>query len=100
MHPLQPLNAEPLSGVAVSVTVVPSAYRSTQSPPQLTPAGSLLIVPLPVPRFLTVSLKSLDLSKRAPTVRPESSLTVRRAASQDSRPSRDRATAAADACAA
>src|SRR5262245_6752243 len=57
--PDQPLNFEPLSGVAVKVTAVPGAYPSLQSRPQLMPLGALVIVPVPLPAFVTVRLKLL-----------------------------------------
>lgn len=52
--PLQPVNVEPLAGVAVNVTVVPLAYDAKQVLPQLIPAGLLVTVPLPVPFNVTV----------------------------------------------
>ena len=54
--PLQPLNVEPLAGVAVSVTVAPAVTDSVQSDPQLTPAGLLVTVPAPVPDLVTVRM--------------------------------------------
>jgi len=50
---LQPVNVEPLLGVALSVTVLPKASVSAQSLPQFMPAG--LLVTLPLPLMLTVS---------------------------------------------
>ena len=47
--PLQPTKLEPLAGVAVSVTIVPSTKSVTQVVPQLIPAGALLTVPVPEP---------------------------------------------------
>src|SRR5437868_2055194 len=47
--PLQPLNVDPLSGAAVSVTTVPAVKLAEHVDPQLTPAGLLLTLPLPVP---------------------------------------------------
>ena len=54
--PLQPVNAEPAAGVAVSVTTVPSLNDAAQVAPQLIPAGELVTVPEPVPVFVTVSV--------------------------------------------
>jgi len=54
--PLQPANVDPVDGVAVSVTVVPVAYGSLQSAPQLMPAGDDVTVPSPVPAFVTDSV--------------------------------------------
>jgi hypothetical protein len=54
--PLQPLNVEPLAAVGVSVTLVPLAYGSPQSAPQLMPAGEELTVPAPVPALPTVNV--------------------------------------------
>src|SRR5438477_5074132 len=45
--PLQPANAEPPDGVAVSVTSVPDAKPAEPVAPQLMPAGPLVTVPLP-----------------------------------------------------
>jgi hypothetical protein len=53
--PLQPLNVEPLAGVAVSVTVAPAVTDSVQSDPQLMPAGLLVTVPASVPDLVTVT---------------------------------------------
>ena len=52
--PDHPVKVEPGSGVGVNVTLVPGLYVSLQSEPQLTPAGLLVTVPLPVPDFVTV----------------------------------------------
>ena len=53
--PFQPVNVEPLSGVAVSVTTVPEQNGYEQVLPQSMPAISLFTVPLPVPSLWTVS---------------------------------------------
>ncbi len=53
--PLQPVNVEPGSGVAVSVTSVPGANRAVQTLPQPIPVGVLATVPAPLPAFATVS---------------------------------------------
>jgi len=52
--PLQPANVEPVEGVAVSVTELPSAKGAEHVAPQLMPAGLLVTVPVPVPAFETV----------------------------------------------
>src|ERR687888_339247 len=54
--PLQPVKVEPASGVAVSVTVVPSAKEAEQVAPQSMPAGELVTEPEPVPALVTVSV--------------------------------------------
>ena len=46
--PLQPLNFQPLAGVAVRVTCVPGAKFAPQLDGQLMPDGELVTVPLPV----------------------------------------------------
>lgn len=57
MHaPLQPVNAEPAAGVAAKLIAVPAANAEEQVEPQLTPAGALVIVPVPVPDLLTASV--------------------------------------------
>src|SRR5258705_418729 len=55
-QPLQETNSEPPEAAAVSVTLVPSVYSSSQSPPQPMPAGELVTVPVPVPPLLTLRL--------------------------------------------
>jgi len=67
LHPLQPASVDPPAAVAVRVTLVPLAYGSEQSVPQLIPDGLELTVPLPVPVLLTVRTK-LDESNVAVTV--------------------------------
>src|SRR5436309_2609295 len=52
--PLQPLNTDPLAGVAVSVTDVPLANDALQVAPQLIPTGLLVTVPPPLPVLVTV----------------------------------------------
>lgn len=47
--PLQPANADPLAGTAVSVTGVPLAKSAVQVCVQLIPDGLLVTVPVPVP---------------------------------------------------
>jgi hypothetical protein len=51
--PLQPVKAEPASGVAVRVTAVPEAYDAEQVGPQSIPAEELVTVPVPVPDLTT-----------------------------------------------
>jgi hypothetical protein len=46
--PLQPLNFQPLAGVAVRVTCVPGAKFALQLDGQLMPVGELVTAPLPV----------------------------------------------------
>jgi hypothetical protein len=53
--PDQPANVAPVLGVAVSVTGVPLAKLAAQAVPQLMPDGLLVMVPVPVPAFCTVS---------------------------------------------
>jgi hypothetical protein len=48
------VNVEPLSGAAVSVTVVPAGKLAEHVAPQLTPGGRLLTVPEPRPVLITV----------------------------------------------
>jgi hypothetical protein len=55
--PLQPANIEPVPGAAVNVTMVPLAKLAEQAVGQLTPAGLLVTMPLPVPASVTVKLK-------------------------------------------
>jgi hypothetical protein len=57
LQPVQPPKVDPLAAAAVSVTVVPLAYGSEQSAPQLIPAGVDVTVPLPAPGLLTDSVK-------------------------------------------
>jgi hypothetical protein len=53
--PVQPVNVEPVAGVAVRVTGVPLATGSEQSVPQ--PIPGPVTVPVPVPPFTTVSVE-------------------------------------------
>src|SRR5262245_57374170 len=55
--PLQPVKVERAAGVAVSVTAVPLANEAEHVAPHVTPAGALVMVPLPAPLLLTVSAK-------------------------------------------
>src|SRR3989454_9468469 len=56
--PLQPANAEPPSGIAVSVTTVPPTKLAEQIAPQVTAAGVLFTVPAPAPAVETVRAKT------------------------------------------
>src|SRR5258705_9783005 len=51
--PVQPVNVEPEAAVAVSVTLAPWLKFAVQVAPQLTPAGVLATVPVPVPLRVT-----------------------------------------------
>ena len=51
--PLQPVNTKPVAATAVNVTVVSSGKSAEQLAPQLTPAGLLVTVPLPL--FVTLT---------------------------------------------
>jgi hypothetical protein len=55
--PDQPVKSDPVSGVAVRVTAVPSRNDAVQLAPQLIPAGLLVTVPAPVPVLLTSRAK-------------------------------------------
>jgi hypothetical protein len=55
--PDQPVNVEPASGVAVSVRLVPVTYVALHVAPQLMPGSELVIEPVPVPAFETVSVR-------------------------------------------
>jgi hypothetical protein len=54
---LQPVNVDPVAGVAVNVTWVPLAKLAEQVGMQLMPAGVLVTVPVPLPASVTVSAK-------------------------------------------
>jgi hypothetical protein len=54
--PLQPEKMDPVTGVAVKITVVPELKPYEHVEPQLIPAGLLVTIPLPVPDLLTVSM--------------------------------------------
>ena len=55
--PDQPVNVEPVAGVAVKVTVAPLVTVAAHVEPQLIPAGDDVILPLPltVPETLTIN---------------------------------------------
>ena len=71
--PLQPVKTEVAFGVAVSVTVEPLA-NSVQVAPQLTPTGSVVTAPPPVPA--NVRLRFRDFSKSPVTDLAESIVTT------------------------
>ena len=50
--PDQPVKVEPVPGVAVNVTLVPDAKEAEHDAVQLTPAGELVTVPVPVPALV------------------------------------------------
>lgn len=52
--PDQPVNVEPVAGVAVKVIAVPAAKLALHVDPQLMPAGALVTVPDPVPAATTL----------------------------------------------
>ena len=60
--PLQPVNVEPVAGVAVKVTDVPLANEAAHVAPQEIPVGALLTVPLPVPDLVMVNEKDVGNS--------------------------------------
>jgi hypothetical protein len=55
--PVQPSNFEPGAAVAVSVTSVPAENVAEHVVPQLSVAGELVTVPVPLPALLTETLK-------------------------------------------
>jgi hypothetical protein len=75
VKPVKPLNVDPAAGVAVSVTVVPSAKSKEHVVPQLIPAGELVTVPWPAPAFVTLSA-AVATAKVAVTDRAWSTVTV------------------------
>jgi hypothetical protein len=54
--PDQPVNVDPLSGMAVNITTVPLRKLAEQFVPQLIPLGEETTVPVPEPVFATVSV--------------------------------------------
>ena len=62
--PDQPLNLEPVAGVAIKVTLVPKVKLCEQVEPQLIPAGLDATVPFPAPALPTpsVSVRSAKLA--------------------------------------
>src|SRR6185503_8569787 len=63
--PLQPENVDPVAGVAVKVMAVPLVNPVEQVAPQEMPAGALVTVPLPVPDFVTLSVRTTARSRRS-----------------------------------
>lgn len=59
--PLQPPNVDPITGVALSVTLVPLVKLNVQTVPQLMPLGALVTVPEPSPFLMTVSVLTLGV---------------------------------------
>jgi hypothetical protein len=57
--PLHPTKMESAAGVAVNVSEVPALNDVEQVAPQLIPAGEEVTVPVPVPLFETIKVKSL-----------------------------------------
>src|SRR5207249_5454143 len=51
--PVQPVKAEPATGVAVSVTTIPIGKPKEHRPGQVIPAGVLVTVPVPAPAIVT-----------------------------------------------
>jgi hypothetical protein len=60
--PLQPANVEPESGVAVKFTTEPLSKLAEHVVPQEIPDGELATVPVPVPLFVTVSVKEVGVA--------------------------------------
>lgn len=56
--PLHPVNDEPDAGAAAKLTVVPALNVEEQEAPQLIPAGTLVIEPLPVPAVFVVNVNT------------------------------------------
>ena len=57
--PDQPAKTWFAPGAAVRVTLVPEAYDSVQSAPQLMPAGELVIVPVPEMEIVRANIIAL-----------------------------------------
>jgi hypothetical protein len=64
---VQPVNVEPVAGVAVKTIWVPLAKFAEHAVGQLIPAGVLVTVPVPVPVRVTVSAKVVDVLNVAVT---------------------------------
>jgi hypothetical protein len=60
--PLQPVNVEPVAGVAVSVTEVPDANGAEHVSGQAIPAGSLETVPTPDPLGATSNVCGISVN--------------------------------------
>ena len=75
--PDQPMNVEPVAGLAVSVTVVLAGKVAVQVLPQLMPLGVLVTEPVPEPSLVTVMVLLTALASNcALTLRAWSMLTV------------------------
>lgn len=68
--PLQPVNSEPVSGLAESATLLPTGKAAEQLLPQSIPAGSDVTLPAPEPVRLTLrfccSMRSPDVMTPLP----------------------------------
>ena len=64
---VQPVNCEPVAGVAVKVTVLPLSKLAEQVDPQFTPTGEVVTVPVPAP-VVDTETRYLAGSKLATTV--------------------------------
>src|SRR5439155_981985 len=69
----QPVNVDPVAGVAVKMTAVPLANVAAHVAPQEMPAGALATVPTPVPTLLTMSV---NLCRVKVAVTPWAAVTV------------------------
>jgi hypothetical protein len=74
--PLHPAKNDPAAGVPVRVTTCPKANDALQLLPQLIPAGLLVIVPLPAPCLLNVSVLGGTELKVAIQLRPVDIVTL------------------------
>src|SRR6266581_1537236 len=75
--PLQPVKVELASGVAVKVTAVALSNGAAHMAPQAMPAGELVMVPVPVPDLLTVSVKDCCAKVAVTEVEPAAGVAVR-----------------------
>src|SRR5512132_1479921 len=75
--PPQPVNVEPASGVAVSVTAVPDGNDAEHVAPQSIPAGELVTVPEPDPAFVTVSVRLTPTNPSASTAKLVATIEVK-----------------------
>jgi hypothetical protein len=75
--PPQPVNVEPVAGVAVRVTEVPAAYEALQVPPQSIPLGEEETVPVPVPFFVAARVYEVGVLTPNVAVRVVLALTTR-----------------------
>ncbi len=83
--PPQPAKVEPGPGTALSSTGVPNGMAVSQTDPQSMPAGVEVTVPVPLPSFVTVTVKSVS-----PAALPSSGhrTSAQRATAQTSPPAR------------